>query len=369
MVLLAIYVLVAFLVDHGILVLPERDGDILPVGIAIRDAVFVMLMLIIVGSVPYVHRQQRSSPLRLGLWLLGCVVAAAFCLGRCASQTLIYNLVHIATLGIDYAMPGNRSAINANLYNVRILWFFWLSLLVVMIVVANWAILARLAGQWSRGIGRRLLWIGFLVAGVAATSLYLLWVYTRALWQISPYFAAAGYQVPLHCWFASSLLILILTTMLTYRLGVNRDQQSDMPQVAWRQNTTKYYHERWWLLLLLAITSIWFRLEIYRFLLEFVNQNNMAIFHSKWTFNWFYLLGWWFDNPINFLWLSLIILAFQRAFARRDDPHRPQTDLPRIAPARFIAVWLGTLAVILSSVPTLVWVNFAFWFNPWWRSR
>jgi len=77
----------------------------------------------------------------------------------------------------------------------------------------------------------------------------------------------------------------------------------------------------------------------------------------------------WFGDPVNCLLLSLVLLALHRAFSRRKDSKHPQAELPRINPARFVTVWFGTLAFVVSGALVLVWMSFALWFNPWWRGR
>jgi hypothetical protein len=81
------------------------------------------------------------------------------------------------------------------------------------------------------------------------------------------------------------------------------------------------------------------------------------------------LVYWPLVRPVNLLWLCLVFLALHRAFARRVDNKQPQSDLPRIDPARFVSVWFAALAFMISGALVLVWMSFALWFNPWWRGR
>jgi hypothetical protein len=363
-ILLVIYLLIRLVVQFDIVDLPEREFDPLTTGFVIREGVFALLLLIIVGSIPYVRREQQSSTLHRGLTLVAYILAAAICLEQWADKTIIYHLVHIAILGIDWSQPLKFSAVNPHDYSLYTKLFFWLSLLAGIIVVANWAILGRLARQWSMGIWRRLLWIGLLVIGVVAASAYVIWVYTRALWQISPIFAATGSQAPWHCWIAATLLAIILVTLVTYRMTTNRDPIAESSQVNWRRNPKKYYHEWRTVLTLLAIILIWLQVVIFISFLQ-IWWNNRFTYQSPWIEAVRSILSW----PVNLLWLSLILLAVHRAFVRRADPKRPQAQLPRISPARFATVWLGALAVTISSILVLVWMSFAFWFNPWWSAQ
>lgn len=362
--LITSFVLMAFLIDRGAFKLSEWnvEANFLLIGDTIHEAVWVMLLIMIIGSIPYVRREQPSSLLHRGLLLVFYVVAVVICLVTWMKETVIHHLVHISILGDDYAMPGKFSAINANSYNTIASQFFWWSLISGTIVVANLAILARLARQWSIGIRRRLLWTGLLIAGILATSAFVIWTKTRGLWEISPYFAKVENQAPLHCWIAASLLVLILTTVMTYRITIDHDPNSNTPQIKWRQNPNKYYHEWRTILLFMIITVVWYHLNQFGLLQMLFSQTpshpNMEI------------VGWLIlPTPLYCLWICLILVAIHRTFARREDPKYTQTELPRINPARFLTVWFATLAVIISGIPTLVWMSFALWFNPWWRGR
>jgi hypothetical protein len=77
------------------------------------------------------------------------------------------------------------------------------------------------------------------------------------------------------------------------------------------------------------------------------------------------LLDWMF-RPAGYLWLSLLLLSFHRAFAKRDGF---QSQLPRMSRAKFIAVWIATAVVMISGAFVLAWTSFALWFNPWFTGR
>jgi hypothetical protein len=236
-----------------------------------------------------------------------------------------------------------------------------------MIVIINWAILGRLARQWSTGFKQRLTWIVLLIAGVMFTSTFVIWLYACGLKEISPFLAESCNEAPLHYWISAALVIIVLVTIINYRLAVDRDQIVNMPLIKWRCNPNKYYHEWRAMLLLLMIIIAFYCLDAFNLLRILFSQIWWGFVpppNRSWT-DIFYLLG----IPINCLWLGLILLALHRAFARREDPRQPRSDLPRINPARFLTVWFATLAVTVSGALVLVWMSFAFWFNPWWRGR
>jgi hypothetical protein len=366
--LMAICILMVFLINQKIIILPvPSDISYLLIGSFI-DVVPAILLLALVGSVPYVRRKEYSSLLHRGLWLIVCVLAGALCLELWSNQTLIHHLVHIATAGIDYAQPLQFSSIDSRYYKICANLFFWWSILSSMIVIINWAILGRLARKWSRGFKQRLPWIVLLIAGVTATSTFVIWLYARGLKEISPCLAESCNEAPIHYWLSAALLVIILVTIITYRSAVDRDQIVNMPLIEWRRNPQKYYHE-WRAILLLLTIAISF------YCLDPLNRMQILFSQILWGVvpppfrSWSEIIYGLIGMPINCLWLALILLALHRTFARREDPQQSHTGLPRINPARLITVWFATLAVMVSSALVLVWMSFALWFNPWWSGR
>jgi hypothetical protein len=364
------YVFLSFLIDRGMLTLSEWEGlGWMYVGV-VRVSVVILLLLVLVGSVPHIRREKPTSILNCGLQLIVFIVAIVFCLERWMDLTFIPYLIHIATIGIDEAQPLKFASIDPRYYNFFTSLFFWWSLGSGLIVVVNWIILKQFAQQWSAGVKRRLIWFGLLIAGIALTSSFVIWIETNGLNKFSPFLAEAGSDSPYHCWIAAALIILILVTILTYRITADYNLLATAPQVGWRQNLNKYYHEKRWILVLLAIAIVWFHFEIYFYQKNAAAKSMLALgFNYSRPLSLPELVESWFTDPRDYLWLSLILLAIHRAFARREDARQPQAELPRINPARFITVWIATLAVMVSGALVLVWMSFALWFNPWWRGR
>jgi hypothetical protein len=368
--LLAMYCLLAFLIDRCTLTLSDwENGSSIPTS-TIREAVAIMILLVIVGSVPCCRYEQRNTLLRRGLHLIVFLLAVAFCVVRGLDYTIVSYLVHIATVCIDSAQAIKFSKINPFTYNFNTALFFWWSLFSVLIIFANWAILLHFARQWSEGCRRRLIWGSLLIAGVVAASAFVIWIMAYGLHGFSPYFASVENKVPSHCWFAVGLLIVILTTLMTYRMAVNRNPLAQAPQTTWQQNPNKYYHEQRWILLLLVVAIVWLHYDIYFSLRKASEPIFKALGMSSLNaVTWQGLCESWFSLPTDYLWLSLILLSLHRAFTRRNEPRQPQAALPQINPAKFVTVWFGALAVIISGIPTLAWMSFALWFNPWFRGR
>ncbi len=367
-VLMSFCILMILLINQKIIVLPSPNDISYSMIGSFTDSVPAILLLAVIGSVPYVPRKESSSLLHRVLYLVFCMLAGAFCLERWVDQTFIYHLVHIAIIGIDYDQPLQFSSIDPRYYHAYTNLIFWWSISSGLIVIINWAILGRLARQWSMGFKRRLFWLVLLISGITATGTFIFWLYARGLKEISPIFAETPNEAPIHYWLSAALLIIVLATIITYRLAVDRGQIANMPSIEWRRNPDKYYHE-WHTILLLLIFAIAF------YCLNALNLLRVLVSKILWGFfpapfrSWEEIFYGLFGMPIPCLWCGLILLALHRAFARRIDSRHPQADLPRINPARFVTVWLATLAFTLSGALVLVWMSFALWFNPWFHGR
>jgi hypothetical protein len=368
--LLAIYVFISFLIDRGTLTLSEWAGlGWLHAGI-FRVSVLILLLVILVGSIPHIRREKPTSIINCGLQLIVSMLAIVFCLERWMDLTFIPYLVHLATIGINQAQPLKFTAINPSTYNFSVSLFFWWSLLSVLIVAINWTLLTLLARQWSTGYKHRLIWSGLLIAGIALAGSFVIWIETTGYNKISPFLAEAGRDAPIHCWIATAILILILTTLLTYRMTADYDSLAIAPQVSWRRNPNKYYHEKRWMLVLLAVAIVWFHYEIFFYQENATSKSMLALgFNYSRAISLRELIESWFSVPTDYLWLSLILLALHRAFKRRKDSKYLQADLPRVNPARFVTIWIATAVVMVSGALVLVWMSFALWFNPWFRGR
>jgi hypothetical protein len=368
--LLAMYFFISFLIDIGTLTLSEWAGlgwmDIS----VFRVSVVILLLLVLVGSVPHIRREKPTSLFNRGLQLIVFMLAIVFCLERWIDLTFLPYLIHLATIGIDKAQPLKFASVDPRYYNFYSSLFFWWSLSSGLIVVVNWIILKQFAQQWSAGVKRRLILSGLLISGVALAGSFVIWIETTGFNKLSPFLADAGSDAPFHCWIAAALLILILASILTFRITADYNSLATSPQVSWRQNPNKYYHEKRWMLVLLAVAIVWFHFEIYFYQKDVAAKSMLAAgFNYSRPLSLQELLESWFGLPTDYLWLSLILLSLHRAFARRKDPEHHQAELPRINPARFVSVWFAALAFMISGALVLVWMSFALWFNPWWRGR
>ena len=321
-VLMSFCVLMVFLINEKIVVLPlPTDISYSLIG-SFTDCVPAILLLALAGSVPYVRRKESSSLLHRGLYLIFCLLAAVFCLEQWIGSTIIHYLVHLTTVSMDHGQAPQFSSIDVRHYHAHTNLFFWWSISSGLIVVANWAILVRLARQWPMGFRRRLLWTFLLIAGITAASAFIFWVYAKGLKETSPYLAETVNEAPISYWMSAAFLVVVIVTVLTYRMAVDRGQKTDMPNINWRRNPGKYYHEWRTILVLMVIAIAFYCLNVFNLLRMLDSQLLWGVFpgpFNSWA-DWAGIFYGFFGMPIPCLWCALILLVLHRTIARREIP-------------------------------------------------
>jgi hypothetical protein len=363
----ALFAGLAILLDRGVFILRDTANFLWDPNV-LREGIFLLFFLVLVGSIPCVRRETNLSWLKRWLYLVLCIMAVVLCLERWAVGTSFHQISQAVMYQMDSALPNKFSAIDARRYPSSTRLFFWWSIVSGLIVVANGLFLHRLSQQWALGIGRRSLYIGLLLLGIAATSSYVVWTLSRGLREISPYFAEVGTAANWHNWIAAALLLIIVATVWTYRIATDWTPHSNERNIIWRIHKDKYYGEWRTILILLAIILIISHLVyLYQIVIQlgFFSASTMPSFFRQNPI----LPVEIFFSPLDALGIALILLTFHRIFARRVDPNRPQAGLPRINPAKFLTLWLATAAFVVSGSLALVWMSFGLWFNPWFGGR
>jgi hypothetical protein len=357
-VLFFLHALLAILLDREVFVFQEYIADFWYVSSMLREGVFALLLLAIVGSIPYVCVNTRSLLLYRVAGPLSFIFASLLCLLRWMNETGFHFRDALYFYRWDSNLRIGLAAFDSRQYSANARMFFWLSFFSGLMVVANGFFLNRLSRQWHRGLPVRLMWTSFLISGVAFLSCFIIWVLKRGLWQICPYFAEVGSHSTVQSWLAAALLLFLLTAISTYRMTADFTAHPDDPPTSWRIHADKYFSEWPPIILLLALISFLFWLMNLPTTTTFSlgpNENQISLEY--------------FFRPVDFLWLALLLLILHRSITRRPDSNDPQADLPRINPAKFITIWLATAAFVVSGSLALVWMSFGLWFNPWFGGR
>ncbi len=366
--LLAGYLLVLFLVNMRVLILPETGDHVWKMGTMLREAVLLVLLLIVVGSVPSARRFELPSFVRQISQGVFYALALYY-----LSKTCVYILVNIACLGFDAEASLKISSYDPRYFAQTLRIFFLWSLISAFAILLNLFFLKRMARDWSAGIGKRVLWSGLLLAGIVENAAYVVWTMAVGYPTISPYLATTGGPVMKHSWVALVVFAAVVSAVPAYRMSADRSTAANIIDISWRRHRHKYFHESRMVLLLLATTLLWILGDIYSEachnpsfpLTEFGNMlSNSGRFRrfSYWDFgNELFFYG----MPSLFLWLSLFLLTLQRVFSPRFDPRKPLVELPRIDRAKLSTVWLATLSFTFFGSLAVVWISFGLWYFPW----
>jgi hypothetical protein len=333
-----------------------------------------LLLLLIVGSVPAVKRNFAASWRSRLINGIAWVLAAVICWILWRDETVCGWLALLATNDVDRTFPPKFSLLDVRQYHASCRMFFLWSTFSAAMVVFNWASLRRLAGEWSVRTARRRLWAILVATGIGAVASYLIWLYVWGFWKICPHYAGmpAGSH-PTHYWVALALSFFILITAMACPMAVDRSPTPNGPRLSWRRPGGHYYHECRLLLFGMAIAIICFRV-CWSYELHHLDKFQYGIWSENarkfpWLQPVLLFAETFMFRPMDFLWAALIFQALFRAFGKRPAADSPQLDIPRINRAKFITLWLATAAFVITGALTLAWVNFGFWFCPWYFKK
>ena len=276
-----------------------------------------------------------------------------WCVAVWSDQTVIHFLVHLATLGIEFAEPLKFTPEGVGPdYIARSQLFFWRSLAFVGLLAINLGLIHLLASQWTQGPRRRLIWAGLLVLGMVLLGACPIWVYTSGLYAVSPYTAEALHLKRSYHEVPALLVIVVLVTAATRRVVQTLDRPARPVEIDWHRHKPSYYHQRRLVMVVLIVAVV------AGAVIDAMNMQFGPIGP-----------GWWFWISAylpNYFVAAVALLATQRLIR---GPYRP-VDLPmagppELNPAQFCAIWLAYFAAALFGVPTLACFSFAVWLGPW----
>jgi hypothetical protein len=368
--IIVFYTILAVLLDrHAIKLARLEEVMFFDPADALREGIFVVLLLAVVGGIPSARRETKWTPLLAFFYAIAFLAAIALCLPWWMDATSIQFLVHIATVGIDTCQPGKYAAIDHKHYPANTRFFYEWSMISSAIVVANGFFLCRLANQWSRGTFRRWLWGGLLIAGIAVVGTYVVWIEVFGLKQISPFFAEVRSLHSVRTWFSAIALLMILATAWTYKMTADWQISPEIASPAWRRNSEKYFHEGRLFLFVLATTLfLIFAYTCYQAYQIYCQQSPFWVPPGS----VFPCLGFVANIavcPTYHFWFALFALTIAKLFSRRNNFQPPQAEIPRLNLAKFAVIWLAAAAFAVTGGAALAWMSFALWFSPWVTAR
>lgn len=349
---LAVNCLAILLVELQCVQLPEESfmasfswGE--PLQFVLCSLSFAAVVTVQPGVAP-VRKLGAAAYLTNGLVAVGlCFYAASILL----DARLIEWLVHIAMSGIDSTLnqTGGRYAIDTLAEERRLLWRSTFAAVGSFV-----AIVAAVAALRSTSRYGRVIWAMASVVGMAAAAAYCRWYYFGGLAAISPDFAGAPFDsIPLERALGIGLGAL-LCVVGAYRAAATT------PVVPLRADRVAFSPRLVDVLphALLACGALYFIWESGRVMLA---------------------EGWWMSTqaevvssmllyPPAILQAALGAVAINRfwRFWRGRAASLP-SELPAIAPGKFVAALVILAALAVLAVFTLAGASFAFWLGPWYR--
>lgn len=342
--LLVGYYVVAQLLNHKLLSLPEGEPEYLALGTALRSSVFYLALVVIMSAWP--PRQARRPPTRWSTLVEYC----SFLLGMLIALLLYANvmaisaLVDVAISGIVAAQPvrfsDERSAACCADRSV----LFWLSLAATLMLIVSLVLTRHFARSAAQGGCRQWLWGGLLLLMIPFTVLYPIWLVIAGFKQFSPYLADHIGSGVLHPWLAAAVLLIVAVTAIARRMA-SVPEASISADFHWRRHSQTYYHERGPVLGCLAV-GIAFQL---------VAQG--ALYQKIWS--WTEM----FADPLTYLSISVLFLALRGVMlAFRLPTDLSSGPLPELRLSVFCTVWLAIAFLMPAAIVTLAALSFAVWF-------
>jgi hypothetical protein len=323
----------------------------------LEHALFWLLLLMVLASVLQPARTRPRSPwgrmLGVVCGVMGVIGAVIWCLCVWSREMDIHYLVQLALEGIEASWSPQFAPEGVDPDTVaRSEAFFWRSLLAAGFLVMNLVLMCQLADQWTRGRRRRLIWAVLLALSLAMTASYPIWFYTSGLHRVSPMFAYALEMGPLHRWVYALLLVVVLVTAATCRMIHDSNESARGAEVNWRQHPRSYYHERRPVIMLLVAAAVVACIS--------------SLASQQWN-TWTFMVESLY-NPFAYLIAAGFLLALQKSFwAWFQSSDSPPPEPPRLPLSRFCAIWLAMFVTAVFGIPTIAWFSFAIWLGPWYR--
>jgi hypothetical protein len=320
------------------------------------DAVFLVSIMVAVGSSPRLLRENRRS----WTWivnLLGIIAACVFLVFRVMDCLCVVMLVHVTIEMMLSALPAHLTTemlVGCTLAGKER--FFDLTLASLVAMLVSCSLLWLLSRRWRKSAWQRACLVVLFVGSLAATILLTARVVLVEVPRITPVLAAhIRMPVPTQLT-AAAVLMLIVATVIARRWSRTPDGASYGHEV-WRRDEKRYYHE-WRLLqaILGGVSLLWFFLAAIR-LLDISSLGSLR--WADWS-----AIGYLIAVPQGCLPLALAILAIQGVFSgRRKRQDVVTAEQPSLSPGLFAIVWTAILTSLVCSAPLLGAWGLALWFQ------
>ena len=124
------------------------------------------------------------------------------------------------------------------------------------LLLLDFFLLRLLISFWNRGKLLRAVAIAGLCISLPLTAIHPVWVATRGLKDMSPFFVEVYQFGPINRWVFGMVLAVVLAAAGARRLFSPAQAPSRGPHADWRRRPAGYYHEYRLLSLFVAVTIV-----------------------------------------------------------------------------------------------------------------
>jgi hypothetical protein len=302
---------------------------------------------------PRLDARHRSWA-TISAWIAGAALAAIVL----PHVAMIHFLVHIATQGIESAIPAafNRTGVfpDQRAQGFRL---FWLSVASGCSIVLAAATLSNLSGDHPRSRRRQGLTIAMFLVLLPMPCVFCIWYFTREFQRISPDLASVHFVGTWPDWLGAATLGTISVTVQAYRLAIAKQ-----PRVVIATNLHDGgdlpFHESVPSLLYLGGLGALFL---------FGTVRDIGIFKPMYgTASVGELVAGLLQYLPFYLLIALSVLSLQLCWMRWRHRSAPTAwELVALPPRRFFSYWLALALLAIVGLTTISIYCFVFWLGPW----
>jgi hypothetical protein len=346
---------VQLLVSRQVIQLPEPE-DFLWHQIVPHPLWLLCIVIVLSNSLfrrqPTLDGGKKKPRWRLATaWLMG----AFFALIILPDIGLIHFLVHIATHGIDAALPlqhRNASAFpDHQSENFRLFWLSVSSVAALVCSAAGFVAINRFESR--RGI---MLAIGVYILCLLFATIFCTWYYAFEFFRVSPYLASAGSPATWLDWLGAFVLAVFVVSVGACRLAES-PQSIVVAELNSRERGNVIIHETFASQLLLVAAAIVYIEEMLRPSLGFAAFGTSPFWE---------LFRYVFQDPIILLNVAICALSVKLAWSSwRLRDQSLAWKLASLDARKFFWNWLGLALLVFVGVPTISAYCFSFWLGPW----
>jgi hypothetical protein len=338
--------------DRQDLLLIEPDYDV----VAQVCAIVVLSNSLMRWRVPRLASHGKRWTVTLA-WIAGATLAA-FVLPDVA---IVHFLVHIATQGIEYAIP--RAFQRAGVFpdhRAEGFRLFWVSVGAACTAVMAAALLSTLSSDQRHSSKRQWLTIASFLTMLSMSCAFCVWYYGSELPRISPDLASVRPTGIMRDWFGAGALLAILVTTQAYRFACDNHARLTITKDL-NECRDPPLHESFFGLLYLGGFASFTLFGLIRGVLMWPTYGVGSIGD--------FIVG-LLTYPPYYIWIALSFLSLQLCWTRWRRRSFPSPwELTALSRGSFIGFWIALAAVAIVGLATVSIYCFDFWLGPWYLIR